>query len=143
MLPQDFVINYQIGGCDLSFFKQDPNIAISQIVIMDWPKLNVRQSLSNLKIVYEDSQLVRLEAPYIPGFLAFREVFHLQVLFKKVIENFPQYIPQVILVDGNGILHQNGCGLASHLGVLLNISTIGVGKTIFNIDGIQKVGINS
>ena len=41
-------------------------------------------------------------------------------------------------MDGNGILHQNGCGLACHLGVLLNIPTVGVGKTLFFIDGITK-----
>ena len=42
------------------------------------------------------------------------------------------------MTDGNGILHQNGFGLASHLGVLLDIPTIGCGKTIFNVDGLDK-----
>lgn len=42
------------------------------------------------------------------------------------------------MVDGNGVLHQNGCGLASHLGVLLDIPTIGVGKTTFYVDGLKK-----
>jgi deoxyinosine 3'endonuclease (endonuclease V) len=44
----------------------------------------------------------------------------------------------LILLDGNGILHSNYCGLASHLGVLLDIPTIGVGKTLFYIDGLTK-----
>lgn len=44
----------------------------------------------------------------------------------------------MILLDGNGILHSNYCGLASHLGVLLDIPTIGVGKTLFYIDGLTK-----
>jgi len=35
-------------------------------------------------------------------------------------------------------LHNNGCGLASHLGVLVDIPTIGVGKTIFFVDGLRK-----
>ena len=47
--------------------------------------------------------------------------------------------PQVILVDGNGILHTRGFGLASHLGVLSGIPTIGVGKKVFDVDGINKV----
>lgn len=42
------------------------------------------------------------------------------------------------MVDGNGVLHQNGCGLASHLGVLLDIPTVGVGKTAFYADGLTK-----
>jgi len=46
--------------------------------------------------------------------------------------------PQLVIVDGNGILHQNQCGLACHLGVHLNLPTIGVGKTFFFIDGLGK-----
>ena len=42
------------------------------------------------------------------------------------------------MVDGNGILHQNKCGLASHLGVLIDVPTLGVGKTLFYIDGLNK-----
>jgi len=42
------------------------------------------------------------------------------------------------MVDGNGILHQNGCGLASHLGVLIDIPTIGCGKTTFSVDGLIR-----
>lgn len=42
------------------------------------------------------------------------------------------------MVDGNGILHQNKCGLACHLGVLIDVPTLGVGKTLFYIDGLTK-----
>lgn len=42
------------------------------------------------------------------------------------------------MVDGNGVLHQNACGLASHLGVLIDKPTIGVGKTVFYVDGLKK-----
>lgn len=45
----------------------------------------------------------------------------------------------MILVDGNGIFHVNGFGLASHLGVLIDIPTIGVSKTVFAVDGLNKV----
>lgn len=41
-------------------------------------------------------------------------------------------------MDGNGILHQNQCGLACHIGVLLDVPTVGVGKTLFYIDGLGK-----
>lgn len=41
-------------------------------------------------------------------------------------------------MDGNGILHSRGFGLASHLGVLVDIPTIGVGKSYFIVDGLQE-----
>jgi deoxyinosine 3'endonuclease (endonuclease V) len=44
----------------------------------------------------------------------------------------------VILVDGNGIWHERSAGLASALGVRLNIPTIGVGKTVYNVGGWHK-----
>ena len=43
-----------------------------------------------------------------------------------------------MILDGNGILHQNKCGLACHLGVLLDLPTLGCGKTLFYIDGLGK-----
>lgn len=74
---------------------------------------------------------VTLDYPYVPGFLAFREVPHL----KRLIDKSP-IKPQVVLVDGNGIFHNRGFGLASHLGVITGIPTIGCGKTVFAVDGI-------
>jgi deoxyinosine 3'endonuclease (endonuclease V) len=81
---------------------------------------------------------VRISQPYIPGFLAFREVPPLWNLFKKLKDQKPEAWPQLLIVDGNGILHQNQCGLACHLGVLLDVPTLGVGKTLFYIDGLGK-----
>ena len=46
--------------------------------------------------------------------------------------------PELLLVDGNGILHTRNFGCASHVGVLFDVPTIGVGKTVFYIDGIRK-----
>lgn len=68
--------------------------------------------------------------PYIAGFLAFRELKPLLGLFEKLKRTHPEYWPDVVVVDGNGILHQRGFGLASHLGVELDVPTIGVGKTL-------------
>jgi deoxyinosine 3'endonuclease (endonuclease V) len=59
-------------------------------------------------------------------------------LFKKLKLNKPEYWPQLVLVDGNGILHQNMFGLACHLGVLIDIPTVGCGKTLFYVDGLSK-----
>ena len=77
-------------------------------------------------------------APYIPGFLAFREVRFLLELLDELHASRPELQPQVILVDGNGILHPNRFGLACHLGVLSGIPTVGVGKTLHHVDGLNK-----
>ena len=120
-----------IAGMDISASKKNTNIAVSALTICD----------RNLKIVYEDYKIVKMDEPYIPGFLAFREVNHLVDLINDLKKNHPEYIPQVILVDGNGILHVKGFGLACHLGVLVDIPTIGCSKNVFNVDGISKIKV--
>ena len=117
-----------IGGVDISFVKGTMK-ACACLIIKSWPKLET---------IYSDVIIVTLTYPYIPGFLAFREIPALLQLIDKLKAIKPEYIPDVILVDGNGILHPNGFGLASHLGVLINIPTIGVGKTILYMDSLDK-----
>jgi deoxyribonuclease V len=65
------------------------------------------------------------EIPYIPTYLAFREIPIIKGLMKKIKNK-----PTVLLVDGNGVLHPYGMGIASHLGVELDIPTIGVAKSL-------------
>ena len=119
-----------IGGVDISFDIYDKDVGISALVVCDIK--------DNFNIVYEDFKLIKIEEPYIPGFLAFREVNHFVELINDLKNKKPELIPQVILVDGNGILHTRGFGLASHLGVLVDIPTIGCAKTVFAVDGITK-----
>jgi deoxyinosine 3'endonuclease (endonuclease V) len=52
--------------------------------------------------------MVQLKLPYIPGFLAFREVEFLVELLDELKSLQPELMPQLIFVDGNGYLHPRG-----------------------------------
>ena len=54
-----------IGGTDISFSKEDPSTACAAVVVLN---------ADTLEVVHEEFNVVRLQVPYIPGFLAFREV---------------------------------------------------------------------
>ncbi len=55
----------------------------------------------------------------------------------------PELSPDVILVDGNGIFHERRAGIATCLGVKTNMRTIGVGKTLYCMDGIDHDVVGS
>ena len=67
------------------------------------------------------------DRPYAPGLLAFREG-RLSLAALEALE----HAPEVVFCDGHGVVHERGLGLASHLGVLLGVPTIGVPKTPFH-----------
>ncbi|XP_069916287.1 endonuclease V isoform X6 [Oryctolagus cuniculus] len=89
-------------------------------------------------VVYEESRMVRLTAPYVSGFLAFREAPFLVDAVQRLREKQPDLMPQVLLVDGNGVLHHQGFGVACHLGVLTDLPCIGVAKKLLQVDGLEK-----
>jgi len=89
-----------------------------------------------------DSHVVRRPVvfPYISGYLAFRELPALLA----AIDSLPARIPraEVVFVDGNGLLHRRGAGIATHFGVVAGLRTIGVGKKLLcgtvNLDGLRQ-----
>ncbi|XP_048331358.2 uncharacterized protein LOC107411175 isoform X2 [Ziziphus jujuba] len=125
------VLKY-VGGVDISFSKEDPSLACGSLLVLD---------LHSLQVVYEDFSVVTLNIPYVPGFLAFREAPVLLGLLEKMKSNSSPFYPQVLMVDGNGILHPRGFGLACQLGVLGNLPTIGIGKNLHHVDGLTISGV--
>ncbi|XP_072319989.1 endonuclease V-like [Eucyclogobius newberryi] len=119
----------RVGGVDLSFIKGDSVNACAQLVVLSYP---------NLKVLYKDSQMVALTAPYIAGFLAFRETPFLLEALKRLKNNKPELMPQVVFADGNGLYHYREFGLACHLGVLSGLPCIGVAKNLLEVDSINK-----
>ncbi|XP_042198244.1 endonuclease V isoform X2 [Callorhinchus milii] len=119
----------RVGGVDLSFIKGDEVNACAALVVLSYP---------DLEVVYEELQMVCLNAPYIPGFLAFRETPFLVEAVQRLQQKEPSLVPQVILVDGNGSLHQREFGVACHLGVLTDLPCVGVAKNLLWVDGLEE-----
>ncbi|KFQ62569.1 Endonuclease V, partial [Pelecanus crispus] len=117
----------RVGGVDLSYIKGDDTSACASLVVLSYPALEV---------LYEDCRMVAVSAPYVAGFLAFREVSFLVEAVQ--LQEEPRLKPQVLLVDGNGLLHPRGFGVACHLGVLTDLPCIGVAKNLLQVDGLVR-----
>lgn len=117
------------GGVDVSFPDDDSNPAVAVYVIIEY---------TSMKVVYTATEYFHLTVPYIPGFLAFREIEPLERLVRAQLSTRPDVTPRAILVDGNGVLHSRRAGIACFLGVRTGIPTIGIGKTLFCEAGLTK-----
>ena len=81
-------------------------------------------SFPDLACLERTADIQELRFPYVPGYLAFREGPAIIAAVRKLAR-----MPDIILVDGQGIAHPRGFGIACHIGVLLDIPTIGCAKT--------------
>lgn len=104
----------KIAGVDISFSKE--NLAIAAAVILDSNSFNILE---------KKTIAVELLFPYIPGFLGFREANAMVLILNQLESDF-----DVSMINGHGILHPRGFGLASHVGLLADVPTIGVAKRL-------------
>ena len=116
-----------VAGLDVSYSKIDFQRAVAALVICEYP---------SMRVLYDDYEFDTASVPYIPGFLAFKEVPAYLQLFERLKKKKPELWPQVLLVDGNGIFHNRSFGCACHIGVITGIPAIGCGKTVFAVDGL-------
>ena len=103
-----------IAGADVSYIKGSEIFYASVIVF----------NLQTMERVEEVTASGKVDFPYIPGLLSFRESPILLKAFAKIKSE-----PDVIILDAQGIAHPRGIGLASHIGLLLDKSSIGCAKT--------------
>ena len=102
-----------LGGIDCGYDLKQQKIGAA-VVVLKFP---------DLSLIEKAAYVSHLEIPYIPGFLSFRET---PVMLKAI--RLLEKLPDIIIVDGNGIAHPRRMGLATFLGVVLNTSTIGCAK---------------
>lgn len=120
----------RIGGFDISFPEDDENeTSIACLCICSYP---------DLELLHSELLEVEIQEMYIPGFLAFREAAVCDQMLRQCPSNMR---PDILLLDGCGIQHPRRCGLASHVGVLCDIPTIGVSKKLYQVDGLDRDSI--
>lgn len=109
------------AGVDLAYWeKNGVEQAACSIVVTDMEGKKVMEKVSGMEAV---------KVPYIPGYLAFRELpLILETVKQLTVE------PDVFLFDGNGYLHPRHMGIASHASFFLNKPTIGVAKNYFKLN---------
>jgi deoxyribonuclease V len=103
-----------IAGVDISV-NRFSQTGTGAVVVLTYPALQVVE----VKVVTD-----RINFPYVPGLLSFREAPLLLAAFKEL-----KITPDIVMVDGQGIAYPRRCGIASHLGLILGIPTIGCAKS--------------
>jgi deoxyribonuclease V len=104
-------------GVDVSSNRFDPEKRIFAAAVV--------LSLPDLRVVETASAAARATMPYIPGLLGFREIPALLAAWERLRAK-----PDLVLVDGHGVAHPRGLGIAAHLGVVLDVPVVGVAKSI-------------
>ena len=111
-----------VAGVDVAY---TGNKAIGAVVVLDYSTLGLLESRT---------ATCEAKFPYVPTLLSFREIPPAVACIRKL-----KLQPDVFLVDGHGMAHPFRCGFASHLGLVVQKTTIGVAKS--SLIGIPvKVG---
>ncbi len=116
-----------IAGADQAFFYEPKNDTenedrqeniISAVVVLEYP---------SMRFIDYSYSVMPVDFPYIPGLLSFREAPAIINAF-HALKNKSK--PDLLVIDGCGVNHPRFAGLATHVGVVLGIATIGVAKNL-------------
>jgi len=114
-----------VAGIDVSYSRKLDKV-YAGIVVFSYPELDKTE---------ETWFSGQSPFPYVPGLLSFREIPPLIEAFKKLKKT-----PDIIICDGQGIAHPRGFGLASHLGLLTDLPSIGCAKSRLVGETYEQLG---
>jgi len=103
-----------IAGADVSYNRYSDVIYAGVVV---W-------RAADNTVIERVSAVTETHFPYVPGLLSFREAPALVEAFTKVESQ-----PDVVMLDGQGIAHPRRMGIASHVGLWLEVPTVGCAKS--------------
>jgi deoxyribonuclease V len=106
-----------VGGVDVSYISRHEGVAAYALV-----------ETQSGQLVWSTTLRRPVVFPYISTYLAFRELPVLLELLSQV--RSAGRLSEVLLVDGSGIMHQRSAGIATHLGVVASLPTVGVTKKL-------------
>lgn len=112
-----------VAGVDCGYSKATDTM-YATVVLCRLPAGRLRGP-DDVQVIEERVHAVRAAMPYVPGLLSFREAPAVLACFRKLSRR-----PEAVIVDGQGRAHMRRLGLASHLGLFLNIPTIGCAKSV-------------
>lgn len=104
-----------VAGADVAFDNQ-AEMAYASVVVLEFPSLATLETATGK---------AHISFPYIPGLLSFRETPALLRAFENLTHD-----PDLIFIDGQGVSHPRGAGIACHIGVLLDRPVIGCAKSV-------------
>ena len=104
-----------VAGADISYNRRSDRF-FAAIIVLSYPEMTVLEEATAVETV---------SFPYIPGLLSFREGPPLLAAVEELT-----CLPDAMIFDGQGIAHPRGIGLASHMGLILDIPTIGCAKSV-------------
>ena len=104
-----------VAGADVSYLQGEAKL-YAAVVLLDAATLEPLETATTV---------APTRFPYLPGYLSFRESPAILEAYSKLDRK-----PDLLMVDGHGLAHPRGFGIACHLGVVLRVPTVGVAKSV-------------
>lgn len=130
-IQEELACKIQLSGCDIGAIK-----TVAGVDLAYWKKEEQEYAVCCIVVLEKESKAIierkysfgKVDVPYIPGCLAFREL----PLILETVQKLDR-IPDLYMFDGNGYLHPRHMGIATHAAFYLHRPTIGVAKSYYKV----------